>query len=601
MCGVAAVVGARAGTQVLTHMLDVQRHRGPDARGLYLDPSAHVGLGHVRLSIIDLSPAGTQPMHSSDGRFHLVYNGEVYNYRALRRELGSYPFRGESDSEVVLAAYARWGERCLERFVGMFAFVIWDAQERRLVAARDRFGVKPLYYACMPDGSLVLASEIQALHAAGVVAQPDVVAWATYLTRGAHDVDGRTFWQGVRAVPAGHLLRWQSGQLACARWYDPVPAVLAEDTRPAADVLEEYGALARESIRLRLQADVPVGVNLSGGLDSSILLALVREARATAAPATAFTFVTGDPDYDELPWVRRMLDGTPHELVVCSLSATEVPALAAAAYESQQEPYGGLPTLAYASLFQRAREHGILVLLDGQGLDEQWAGYDYFAHAERGEAPIVQGTAGSPVRTACLLEEFAAMAEPTLSEAPFPDALRNLQYRDIRRTKLPRALRFNDRVSMGASTELREPFLDHRLVELAWRQPAAHKVVRGQGKWLLRRFGEQVLPADAAFAPKRPLQTPQREWLRGPLRGWATDCIEAALRGYGDSWLDAAAVRREWQAYLAGAADTSYFVWQWIMLGHLVDHGTAREPRRAWSAAHWPAAAVTVQYAAREG
>src|SRR6185369_4003974 len=201
--------------------------------------------------------------------------------------------------------------------------------------------------------------------------------------------------------------------------------------------------------------------------------------------------------------------------------------------------------------------HGVKVLLDGQGMDEQWAGYDYYAdESPLAAAPVVQGAKDRAVRPECLDAEFLKLAECPSNEAVFSDRLRSLQYRDTMTTKLPRALRFNDRVSMRASTELREPFLDHRLFELAMRQPPERKVGPGGRKWMLREIARRLLPGHIAEAPKRPLQTPQREWLRGPLAGWAEDCIETALARYGGEWLDTEKVRRSWLAYGRGESDT---------------------------------------------
>jgi asparagine synthase (glutamine-hydrolysing) len=307
---------------------------------------------------------------------------------------------------------------------------------------------------------------------------------------------------------------------------------------------------------------------------------MVHAVRGEDDAVSAFTFSTGDPRYDELPWVRAMLERTRHPLVDCRLEACDVPALAASVAGVEDEPFGGIPTLAYARLFEEARRRGVIVLLDGQGMDEQWAGYDYY----RGTgAPLVQGTAQSPVRPGCLVREFRDRALPGAFPAPFPDRLRNLQYRDARYTKIPRALRFNDLASMRSSTELREPFLDHRLFELALRQPESRKIEGDRGKRLLRRIAGPLLAGGIVEAPKRPLQTPQREWLRGELAGWATECIEEALAARGGEWLDAAAVRRAWAEYRQGASDNSFFVWQWIGLGLLAERGAA-ERRPAVSA-----------------
>ncbi|MES1242673.1 MAG: asparagine synthase (glutamine-hydrolyzing) [Acidobacteriota bacterium] len=568
MCGIAGIFGAPPSG--LEEMVRALGHRGPDGDGFQLDPVGRAALGHRRLAIIDLSEDGRQPMADPTGRWWMVFNGEIYNYLELRSELASsWEFRTQSDSEVLLAAYLTWGATCLDRLVGMFAFLIWDRKERRLFGARDRFGVKPLYLCERQDGALLAASEIKALHAAGVPARPDAAAWASYLAHGYYEHSERTFWEGIRALPPGSSVTWQGGRTSVSPWYDLADRVGQDfDSRPEDEVWEEYRSLLESSVRLRFRSDVPVGINLSGGLDSSILLGLVQQVQGEESDIQAFTFVTGDPAYDELPWVGQMLARTRHPLVLCMLSAEEVPALAESVARVEDEPFGGLPTLAYARVFERAREVGVIVLLDGQGMDEQWAGYDYYRKAVNGAASLVQGTVQSPVRPCCLAPGLRDLAEKPALPAPFPDDLRNLQYRDLRYTKLPRALRFNDRVSMRASTELREPFLDHRVVELAVRQPAERKIRGSRQKWMLRDRVGELLPRGVVEAPKRPLQTPQREWLRGPLRSWAGGEIERALAAFPD-WLDADAVRQEWRGYCAGEGDNSFFVWQWISLGLL--------------------------------
>ena len=464
------------------------------------------------------------------------------------------------------------GRRAWTGLIGMFAFLIWDEREQRLFAARDRFGVKPLYYHQATTGTLMLANEIKALHAAGVARKPDREAWATYLAYGLYDHGKRTFWEDISSLPPGYNLTWHNGEITIKRWYDLAERTGPDfDSRPVELVQEEYTALLVESVRLRFRSDVPVGINLSGGLDSSTLLGLVHAVRGADDDVTAFTFATGDPQYDELPWVSRMLEHTRHPSVICRLSPEDVPAFAESVQTYEDEPFGGLPTLAYSLLFAQARAQGVIVLLDGQGMDEQWAGYDYYARhnatsngRSMGE---LQGSSMSFLQPECLTPEFRAMSVPLEPPAPFADPLRNMQYRDARYTKIPRALRFNDRASMRSSTELREPFLDHRLFELALRQPPDRKIREGEHKWLLRRIAGQILPGGVVEAPKRPLQTPQREWLRGPLRNWTNECIEHALASYGGEWLDRDTVRATWQEYQSGNGDNSFYVWQWISLG----------------------------------
>jgi asparagine synthase (glutamine-hydrolysing) len=552
-------------------MVAAQGHRGPDGGGVYIDPDGFAALGHNRLSIIDLSDAGREPMHDPAKRYWLTFNGEIYNYLELRRQLqAEFPFQSNTDAEVIIAAFLKWGQSCLDRFIGMFAFAIWDEKNKQLFAARDRFGVKPFYYIQSGSGELIFSSEIKGIQALGVGLDPDHSTWASYLACGTYDHREQTFWEGIRSLAPGGKLTWCNGALSVTSWYDLAERCGQEyDQRPIEVVEEEYRELLDESVRLRFRSDVPVGINLSGGLDSSVLLGLVQAVRGVDSVAKAFTFVTGDPRYDELPWVRQMLAVTNHESIECRIQQTEVPRLAESVQYYQDEPFGGLPTLAYARLFERARDEGVIVLLDAQGMDEQWAGYDYYelAQSDHGRAPFVQGINDPPVKPGCLKPEFRQLCGKSEFHEPFADALRNLQYRDARYSKIPRALRFNDRVSMRVGTELREPFLDHRLFELALRQPAERKIQGSIRKWLLRRMMARAGPEGVMFAPKRPLQTPQREWLRGGLSGWAYECIQEGLCGLGSEWLDAGAVQEAFRSFVRGESDNSFYVWQWISVG----------------------------------
>jgi len=569
MCGISGIVGPGPKTDKLKAMIASQRHRGPDMEGSYFDPNGLAAFALNRLSIIDLSDAGRQPMTDPETGLTITLNGEIYNYVELRAELSNYPYRSKTDTEAVLAAYKKWGPACLDRLIGMFALLIWDERKQLLFAARDRFGVKPLYYYYRDGEPLLLASEIQTLFAAGAPKRMNAATWATYLVDGLHDHSEETFWQDIYSLPPGHSLTWQNGRISVECWYDLAERAGGDfDDRPVGTVEEEYLAILKDSVKLRFRSDVPVGINLSGGLDSSILLALVQALQGEGSNMEAFTYITGNPDYDELPWVKLMLEGTRHPSVVYKLKPEEVPALAESVQHHESEPFGGLPTLAYARLFEQARAHGVTVVMDGQGMDEQWAGYDYYASSlNGGHASPIQGTKQRTTRSECLLPDFRSLARPFTSPTPFPDSLRNRQYADTRYTKIPKALRFNDRISMRASIELREPFMDHRLFELAFRQPRERKIENGTRKKLLREVARRLITRSIVEAPKRPVQTPQREWLRGPLKPWAESCIETAIQVHGNTWLNAASVREQWNLYCLGDTDNSFHVWQWISLG----------------------------------
>ncbi len=565
--------GAHWHPRQLDAMIQRQSHRGPDASGQFISPSGLAGLGHNRLSILDLSDAGRQPMSDASGRYWIAFNGEIYNYIELRAELETdYEFHSRTDTEVLLAAYKKWGPACLDKLIGMFAFLIWDEEKRHLFAARDRFGVKPLYLHETPGRGLWLASEIKTLHAAGVPAELEPSTWATYFASGMYDGDGKTFWQGIRQLAPGACLTWSPERGLRERvWYDVAAATMEQgmDTRSDKQVGEELLGLLEESVKLRFRSDVPVGICLSGGLDSSLLLGLVRRIQGPESTVKTFTFHCGDPGYDETPWVEQMLVGSRHPACFCRLNVEEVPALAAQVQRHQDEPFGGFPTLGMAKVHERARAEGVTVLLDGNGMDEGWAGYEYYARARSIDPSVgpVQGSKSVSKNPACLTVEFAALARSFSAPKLFGDAVRDLQYRDIRYAKIPRAMRFADRVSMMFSRELREPFLDHRILELGLRQPLERKIRNGQGKWLPRQVAAQLLPEGVREAPKRPVQTPQREWLRGPLKDWVEGQLQTVLTQFGGSWLDASAVRNAWQRYQAEGADNSFFLWQWINLG----------------------------------
>lgn len=567
MCGFIAIAGNSINDKRLKKAINTLNHRGPDAEGIWHSPSKKCALAHKRLKVIDLTEDANQPMIDQTGRYTIVFNGEIYNYLELREELKKdYKFKSKSDTEVLLAAYSKWKETALDKLIGMFAFAIWDEKEKSLFACRDRFGVKPLYYTKLNKGKIALASEIKAIHALGLPRKPNDKTWATYLAHGLYNHNEATFWEDVRTLLPGHAMLCKDGNIKTWKWYDLSGCIgKSEDARKEEDVIDEYKALLKESISLRFRSDVPVGINLSGGLDSSILLRLTDLFNKKGKSAPIFTFITGDKRYDELPWVKKMLKKGSHSHYTCMLKPKDVPDLAGKVQWHQDEPFGGLPTLAYANVFESAKKAGVTVLLDGQGLDEQWAGYDYYAR-EANPWPI-QGTDTMLTRPKTLIPEFCALAEQFNKTLPFQDKLRNLQYRDIRYSKLPRAMRFNDRISMMHSTELREPFLDHRLFELALRQPRDRKIQNGTHKWLLRKLIAKLLPKGLAKMPKHPVQTPQREWLRGPLREWAGAAIKKAIQNYGNTWLDVKKVKKEWETYQKKGANNSFYIWQWINIG----------------------------------
>jgi len=611
MCGLAGIAGPGVGDDaksraILARMVMVQRHRGPDGEGAWFAPG--VALGHTRLKIIDLSDAGAQPMSTTDGRFTIVYNGEIFNYRELRHELAGCRFRSATDTEVALEAFRKWGPACLERFVGMFALAIWDVANQRLFCARDRLGIKPFYYA-VHCGRFYFASELRALFAAGVPAAANEEVIYDFLARDFYEHGEDTFFLGIRKLAPGCWLEFANGVVSTPRPYWSLATDVALCNVPVQDQEREDELMARATVAvdLALRSDVPVAVALSGGLDSSTLLAILDRVHPDPTKVEAFSFTFRDPTYSERPWVEAMARHTGRQAHFVSTEAADFSTYAERFVDSQEEPFAGAPIVAYARCFELIRQKGFIVVMDGSGVDEGLAGYARFrpalwadllsagdeeslereltavgivtvaqravaleqaAAAARPEGDIGIGQDLSvSVRPDCLHPEFLNRAGRPFPqfERPFPDNLRNLMYRELRYTKLPRALRFRDRLSMAVGAELRPPFLDHRLLAWEFALPPRDHIYQGVGKAILRRAAARVLPEALRLAAKRSVQTPQREWFRGELAAWLREIIDSASF-WSRGWIDPEKGRRAMQEYFEGHGDNSFFLWQWANL-----------------------------------
>lgn len=563
MCGIAGILGVNpTNVSTIKLMAEAQKHRGPDALHFWNDEK--LALGHNRLSIIDLSESASQPMISNCGNYVIVFNGEIYNYLELKKELEKeYDFVTDSDTEVLLAAYIKWNTKTLDKLNGMFSFAIWNKKANTLFSGRDRFGVKPFYFTFF-ENQFYFSSEIKALFAAGISKKQNQKVWANYYTFGTYGLPDETFFEGIQQLKAGHFFEivfeknLDFSVLKTQQWYN-FPERISKIKRLSKEELKVcYEALLKDSIQLRFRADVPLGMNVSGGLDSSTLINLVSRNLPSQKNIQAFTFYSNDEKYDELPWVNELMKETAYPLHKVLLDYKEVPDLIEKVSFYQDEPFGGFPTLAYSLLFESAKGKGVKVILDGQGMDEAWAGYDYYHDKSNN---VIQGIISSPVRPEALVTEFRNMAQKEVYERPFDNDLQNLQYRDLFYTKIPRALRFNDRISMMHSTELREPFLDYRLIELAFAQSDAMKIQNGQTKWLLRDLVKDYLGNTIALAPKRALQTPQREWISQELKPYFSEKIEQFSKM---DFVDCKQIKVLWKDYCDGKQDNSFYIWQWV-------------------------------------
>ena len=572
MCGIIGLFNYLGSDidQNMKKALLTQKHRGPNFQDYKVLKSGSA-IGHNRLSIVDISIESNQPMYSNSGRFALVFNGEIYNYIELRQELRSdYSFKTNGDTEVILAAWEKWGPLSLERFNGMFSFIIIDMQSFSVYLCRDRFGVKPMFYHQDSNGTIYIASEIKTLWSMGVPKSINQSVLGDYFKTGSYGMPEESFWSGVQQLPGGHVASFKINNrlgsiIKVERWYNFVNRV-ENIAKPQLDteIEDQYLELLLDAVKLRFRSDVPVGFNISGGLDSSALLALVHELYPKNQDIQAFTFYNDDSRYDELPWVEKMIKRTSKPLNKVLLDVKKIPSLIQKVSNYQDEPFGGFPTLAYSNIFKLARSKGIFVLLDGQGVDETLAGYDYYLSESQN---LVQGVKTPPTRFSCINGDLKSKTRDLKYPTPFGNALQNKQYRDLFYTKIPRALRFNDRVSMMHSTELREPFLDYRLVEFGFSLNQKHKINCDQGKWLLRQLMNKKLGNDIALAPKRPLQTPQREWLANDLIDYMEEQVYQFKK---QPFSIPKEVDKVWQEYKSGNNDNSFYLWQWININNLL-------------------------------
>ena len=637
MCGIAGMVDWRAATSadalrsIADAMIETVRHRGPDAGDVWVEAEGGVALGQRRLAIIDLSPGGAQPMHSADRRFVITFNGEIYNYRDIRRELqaAGHSMRSDSDTEVLLEACALWGvEAAIERAIGMFAFALWDRKTRSLTLARDRLGIKPLYYAATPE-RILFASQLKAFrpapHWKPTIDEDAVVGYL----RHAYIAQPRTIYREAEKLAPGHILTLREGSTPSPKCFwdlrgiaaagqrrnDPVP-----DPREATDRLD---ALLRDSVKLRMIADVPLGAFLSGGINSSTVVALMQ-AQSTRSVKT-FSIGFHESGYDEAQCAKQVAAhlGTDHtEFYVEPRHALDViPHLADWFDEPFADP-SQIPTYLVSEL---TRKH-VTVALSGDGGDELFAGYNRYVWAERLARAVnlvprpLRGASAAALRALApqtwnrlfgfvpaawrpalpgdklhkittLLdnpqpdaiyrrlvsqwerpEEVAAAGreprgplwDPTIAH-DFPDLVPRMQFLDMI-TYLPDDILTKvDRATMAVGLEGRVPLLDHRVVAYSWSLPLEFKLRGGRSKWLLRQVLDRYVPRSLIDRPKMGFGVPIDAWLRGPLREWAESLL-APARLASDGFVRVEPVRRAWREHLEGSRNWQYPLWTVLML-----------------------------------
>jgi len=651
MCGIAGFLSKtlpEAPDAVARRMAAALTHRGPDDEGVWTDAAAGLGLGHRRLSIVDLTPSGHQPMASAGGRFVLAFNGEIYNHLELRAELesaGAAPvWRGRSDTETLLAAFENWGvDASLAKAVGMFAISLWDCRDRTLFLARDRFGEKPLYYGWC-GGAFVFGSELKALHAFPGFDNPvSREALAQYM-RFMYVPAPRSIHEGIYKLEPGCLLAIKGaapaeapaqplrpptayGSLSLRRWWSMAEVVESGARNQLSDETEALNLLEAglsNAVRLQALADVPLGAFLSGGVDSSAIVALMQ--KQSARPVKTFTVGFEEAGFDESPHARavaRHLGTDHHELFVSSAEAQGVIPMLPSMYDEPFADSSQIPT----HLVCRAARGQVTVALSGDAGDELFGGYTRYSWGPRiwkslswlpfsarralgaaiGGVPVAGWNALSggrgmahagekahklaaslrgvrdegdlylslvsewhePARVVLGRDGGVMVEPPSLLADPRPlaaaaDGPLSMMYRDTISYLPDDILCKVDRAAMFVGLETRVPFLDHRVAELAWRLPLGMRIRDGQGKWALRRVLDKHVPRELIERPKSGFAIPVGKWLRGPLRPWAEGLLaEDRLRHEG--YFHPEPIRRKWAEHLDGRREHTAGLWAVLM------------------------------------
>ena len=617
MCGIVAVVTpSEIDAPLIDRMRDRLAHRGPDGSRTWVSKheTGAVGFGFRRLAIIDLSDAAMQPMRSADGALTLVYNGEIYNYIELRDELRArkHVFRTQSDTEVLLAAYQEWGAECLPRLNGMFAFALWDARQRRLLVARDRFGEKPMFFARLPRGGIAFASEAKALFA-----HPDLGAAIDQDTLGSYvagryfEHDEPTLFKGIKRLPGAHAMTVdERGEVTRSWTYWTLEFAASRDSYRETDTVEQFRTLLDRSVSMRLRSDVPVGTSLSGGLDSSTVVALVAGMKDERGIITQNTFTArfdDDPALSEGEYVDMVAAATGVKAHMVTPDPRRLIEESRDLHYHQEEPFLSASIYLQWCVARLAAANATTVILDGQGADELLGGYQYYFPAHQLDL-VESGRWWPAVRETTLFSRRLKQAS-----RQFPDAGRRFnrnaalnlaqlavavvrqrrggagarggRYRAMRASalvenSLPQLLRYADRNAMAFSRETRLPFLDYDLVDFVARLPEQAIVGDGWQKLILRRAGEGLVPTQVLWrADKMGYAAPLDRWLRDELKTWAHDRLFSGPVTHLEAY-DRRALEGLWNEHQSGRAERSWALWRWISLNEwlcLLEDG-------AWSA-----------------
>jgi len=568
MCGIAGLLDLENKSikkSEIQIMIDSISHRGPDGDGIFLDGS--VGIGHRRLSIFDLSEAGAQPMISPDKRFIISYNGEVYNWPEIRKKLNNINWKSKTDTEVILHAYMKYGPKCLEMFNGMFAIAIWDNIEKKLFLARDRVGIKPLYYG-LYSNRFFFGSEMKSFFRAGFPKKANYPLIYDFLRWGLIDHSNQTFFEGIFSLEAGHCMTIDlKGDIVKKQYWDLVNIVNNGNKIDTNNAIEEYKFLLKDSINLRMRSDVPVGIFLSGGIDSSILAAQLAKNNKNIE---AYTYEFNSGHAGEGDYAKEVAEWLGMQQKVTTLRHEDIPDYFNKMLYFEEMPVTSLRVPAAHMLYEEFAPNGSTVVLEGHGGDHVGAGFEYYFMADIMDIIMAEGTKpaynkmldymnaynisdderlkklfyvigainrvgsstqdGVPfTKSHCLKNDFTTLHNKDRINfpRPFKSYLLNAQYIDLFFHNMPRVLRYADRGSMAVGREARVPILDHRIIELGFLSSQKARTHNNQQRYFMREAAKKLLPKKILDRPKRSIVDPQRRWLQNELKDWVSDIFKS--------------------------------------------------------------------------
>ncbi len=583
MCGFLGCIDAEL---TLAKAMTPLTHRGPDAQGEYQQGTLF--LRHFRLGIIGSELSAHQPMVSHNGKIRLAFNGEIYNYKELAKEMGCPELAEHGDTRVLVEFLSAYGLGRLELLNGMFSFAAYFEDTEELYLVRDRYGVKPLYYIEAQRG-IYFSSEIKSLRSVRPISLSREKI-LRYLDSGSYPNGVNTMYEDIVQVDAGTWSCYSNGHLKSHRWYNLAAEIKEMQGRTLS--VDGYEELLEDSIRLRLRSDVPISLHYSAGTDSTALLLKTKKVWGWDFPLATFTMAFDDPEVDESSMAKAYCDRIAVENHKVFLTAKEVPKLALELHEFEDEPYGGVPTIAYFKMNQVERELGYIVSIEGQGGDEAFGGYLYHVylaiydlHVSGTEPELLKLMLkahnlqlSNTVNAAEKLIEAGFQSHTDMTDLrdcfktdepveKFMDWLRTIQLHDVLVNKIPRTLRFNDRASMACGREVRFPLLDYRVLEYALAFEHKTKYAGGYNKAPLREIIRRHLPG-VYDAPKRSIVTPQTKWLRGELKPWALERIDLLRKSdfIPEQYFDAVN-----DFYLDPAPQNSFPLWQLINLSFFFD------------------------------